>query len=272
LSAPIKRSRLIDPPNMTPLSSIDQTIAYTKSLLKEAHTRSLRLSSFGSLAIRIQTEQCPFLCEDPQRTYKDVDLVSLSRYQDDLHYWLRGSGWQRWEEAFLITEGKRAVYKSDDRPFVIEIFFDELSFCHRLDLRDRIGNEDTIPLGDLLLTKLQRVESRPKDFDDMAALLACRSEEFSSPDKASTMRVVQILSSDWGFCHSALKNLAQLNVLASKKPPNLTLQGSQALGSTIQSLTSAIGQAPKSFAWRLRRLLGEQLPWYRSVEPLSEPF
>jgi hypothetical protein len=258
---------------MTPLSSVDHMVSFTRNLLDEAHSRSLCLSSFGSIAVRIQTESCSLLLKS-NRSYKDIDLVSLSPYQEPLHRWLGELGWQRWEEVFLVSEGKRAVYKSNDHPFVIEIFFDELPFCHRIDLKDRIGEQHTLPLADLLLTKLQRAEPRARDFEDIAALLACKAAEFSSPDKPAMKRVVDVLSFDWEFCHTSLKNLSQLSRLVSQSTlaSTLTPQGLRELAVVTQSVMAAINQAPKSVFWRLRSSLGERYRWYRSVEPLTETF
>ena len=52
------------------------------------------------------------------------------------------------------------------------MLFDEMLMCHRLDFRKRISVDPrTLPLADLLLTKLQIVETNPKDMTDMATIL-----------------------------------------------------------------------------------------------------
>ena len=50
----------------------------------------------------------------------------------------------------------------------LDVFLDRFEMCHQLDLRDRLGLEPpTLPLADLLLTKLQVVETTDKDFDHL---------------------------------------------------------------------------------------------------------
>jgi hypothetical protein len=253
---------------------VGDIIEFAKHLIGEAHARSLCLSAFGSLAIRMQSEGCPDLRVDANRQYKDIDLVSLSPNQEPLHCWLGSLGWERLEDVFLGTDGRRAVYKSDGQPFAIEIFFDELSFCHRIDLIGRINNERTLPLGDLLLTKLQRVDPRAKDLEDIAALLACKSSEFSLPNAAATKRIAEVLSSDWGFSHTSVMNLARVNELAPQSAFASILSQAGALRSavTARSLIATINRSPKSVIWQLRSFVGERYRWYHSVEPLADVF
>ena len=71
--------------------------------------------------------------------------------------------------------------------------------CHRLDLRDRLDlHPETLSLADLLLTKLQVVETTEKDLVDMATLLS--DHALTEDERGINIEYIAgIASSDWGW-------------------------------------------------------------------------
>jgi hypothetical protein len=249
---------------------------YAIELLGEARRALIPLSLFGSIAVAIQTENCPFVMQVSQRKFKDIDLVSLSPHQQGLHELLTKHNWSRREDVYAVTEGRRAIYRSKQFDFGIDVLFDELDFCHRIDMRNRLNTpaSDTISTADLLLSKLQWVGPRPMDIEDTAALLACHAKELTASGSVLLESIVGVLCTSWGFTHAAELNLRSVISLQQSEVPMrmLTGAGVESAAKAARSLLTTLASASKSISWRIRSVFGEALPWYRVVEPISEPF
>jgi len=70
----------------------------------------------------------------------------------------------------------------------------------------------TVPLADLLLSKLQVWEINTKDLGDPLCLLADHrlSEDDSDAEAIGLPRIAEVLGADWGFCHTTERNLGKL--------------------------------------------------------------
>ena len=80
------------------------------------------------------------------------------------------------------------------------MLLDRFAMCHELDLTERLdGGELTLPLADLLLTKLQVVRLNKKDVLDLFALLG--DHDFGSDD-IDLGRILAVTRGDWGFEHT----------------------------------------------------------------------
>jgi hypothetical protein len=73
----------------------------------------------------------------------------------------------------------------------VDVLVDRFAMCHRLDLRDRLALDTrTLPLADLLLSKLQVVERNEKDLKDLVALLA--DHDLDGEDAVDTARILAV--------------------------------------------------------------------------------
>ena len=75
--------------------------------------------------------------------------------------------------ALLRRQGDRRLYFWDPlNERQLDVFLDRVELCHAIDLRDRLDiDADALAPADLLLMKLQIVETNEKDLLDMVALL-----------------------------------------------------------------------------------------------------
>src|SRR5579872_1396168 len=161
----------------------------------------------GGLAI---WARCPSSHAGPfTRSYEDMDFVV-------------GSAATTRFKALLVTQGylpdqffnglhgaTRLYYQEPSGRWSIDVVIDELVMSHKLDLRDRLeGPSLTVPLADLLLTKLQVWEINRKDLGDAACLLADHplSDDDADPEGVSLPRLRSVLGKDWGFCHTFERN------------------------------------------------------------------
>ena len=80
------------------------------------------------------------------------------------------------------------------------MFLDRVELCHKIDLLPRLGIPGaTLPPADLLLMKLQVVETNDKDFRDMAALLVDQPLADHDDDAINVDYLCGLAARDWGL-------------------------------------------------------------------------
>lgn len=182
-------------------------------------------------------------------------------------------------KALLLAEGylpdqffngmhgaTRLYYQAPDGRWSIDVVIDELMMSHKLNLRGRLGQPGpTITLVDLLLSKLQVWQVTRKDLGDALCLLADNplSEDDANTGSISLPRIQAVLGNDWGFCHTAERNLGRLADLWAEEPLPATPYD---IPKQVSALRDAIAAAPKSMAWRMRSRVGERVRWYETPE------
>jgi hypothetical protein len=139
--------------------------------------------------------------------------------------------------------------------------------CHALDLRRRLAVDPTaptLPLADLLLTKLQIFEINFKDLQDIAALL--QDHPLTADDQGINVPYITDLTrQDWGLQHTLERSLSRL----TEKEANGSLRASDPqydLTAQVDALRQAMTDAPKSTGWKLRAKVGERMRWYELPE------
>lgn len=240
----------------------------------------------GGLAVWLTS---PSVRQPPYaRSYRDMDFVALSRDTQQLRTFLDEQGYEPDRLFNAIHGAQRLIFQARAAAWSIDVILDELRMSHRLDLRDRLtGPRSTLPLADLLLTKLQVWEVNEKDLGDALCLLvdhplagdgrdgtAGRSgvdasegqgpvEAVEAIEAIDLARLRAVLGADWGLCHTVERNLGRLAELGRAKPPTGARFDSTA---QVDALLSAIASAPKSIGWRARAQVGERVRWYETPE------
>ncbi len=98
-----------------------------------------------------------------------------------------------------MNAGRRAVVYDVERERQIDVFVGEFQMCHKIDIAGRLEVDNpTIPLAELLLTKLQIVQLNRKDIVDIAAILYDHEVGEGDRDMVNGTYIAQALSGDWG--------------------------------------------------------------------------
>lgn len=221
----------------------------------------------GGLAIWLR---CPSVRTGPfARGYDDMDFAVAARGSAGFKDFLAAEGYLP-DRFFNGLHGETRLYfAAPDGRWSIDVVIDELTMSHRLDLRNRLdGPSPTVPLADLLLSKLQVWEINRKDLGDTLCLLADHrlGADDSDPEAISLQRITGVLGADWGFSHTAERNLGKLADLWTQEP--LPAPAYDA-GEQIESLRCAIDEAPKTRGWRMRSRIGERVRWYEVPEEVG---
>ena len=161
---------------------------------------------------------------------------------------------------------------------------DKLEMCHRIEFGDRLGRSTpTLPVAELLLSKLQIVMINRKDVLDALILLAEHplgqdDGEVDSSKGLSAINLPRILSftsSDWGWWRTVTGNLDKLQQYLDSDftDADMDVGGDRPVRfdprSQVADLRKAIVDAPKSTRWRLRSTVGDRQQWYQEPEELA---
>ena len=159
-------------PRISPEEFLEESV----KLLDEAKESGLILKIIGGTAVRLHMSQKGLdLLNRLGRELKiELDLVGLSKQKGDIRKFFERKGWAFDSYMFYFTMSttvrNRYIFRGEK--FDIDVFFDELDMCHKIDLRRRLElDHPTISLSDLLLSKLQIVDFTKKGAIDTVAIL-----------------------------------------------------------------------------------------------------
>ena len=247
--------------------------AEARRIVEGATAQGLRVRLMGGLAIRIQS---PTATRPPyERDYRDFDLVAHGRDVGSFRRLLESEGYVGDKLFNAIHGAQRLVYTAPDRRWEVDVVIDRLAMSHTLELRDRLATDGpTLDLADLLLTKIQIWETNHKDLGDAACLLAdhplaavgrlvADRAPDGSPGPLDLVRIRSVLSADWGFCHTAERNLRLIAALVAETP---VPDAPYPVEGQVAALLADIEAAPKSLGWKARARVGERVRWYETPE------
>jgi hypothetical protein len=138
-----------------------------------------------------------------------------------------------------------------------------MNMCHRLDFRSRINvNEHTLPIADLLLTKLQIVEANPKDMIDLFTLFNDHPIGDQDGEMINGRYIAQLTSGNWGLYRTIQLSLDRVIERATDIPQI----GPYVIEEQVHKLRDMIESEPKSIKWKLRAQLGDRVTWYELPE------
>lgn len=229
----------------------------TRELSGLAEARGIPMRALGGLGIdlRVTGVHAPL-----RREFADVDVAVPSKARREITDLMEEAGLVGDSEFNTLHGARRQIWWTPDQSTHVDVFLGEFRMCHRLELDGRLGvDHPALPAADLLLTKLQVVELNRKDVTDVAALLTTHSlDTGDEPGAINRERVVEVLSSDWGFYTTVTDNLERIPALVSAIEPEI---GGQ-VAEVAAELHEEIARAPKSRAFKLRARVGRRKRWY----------
>ncbi|HVW46068.1 MAG TPA: hypothetical protein VHA76_03375 [Solirubrobacterales bacterium] len=232
------------------LALYEESIALTDATA----AAGIELSLLGGAAIFLHCPQS--IAAGPYRELADLDAVTTRRSAGDLTAALEGRGYEP-DARFNAMHGDRRMIFQGPRG-KLDVFVDVFEMCHTIDLRDRVGVEArTLPVADLLATKLQIVELNEKDARDAAALLREHELGRGPGDHVDVDYLADLVGSDWGLWRTLTGTLASL----ARLEPDVADRAGE--------LRDAFEAAPKSRGWKLRARVGERKRWYELPEEVG---
>jgi len=242
-------------------------IAEALRLVREAEAKGILLRILGSVAYRLQCPRNVHLFDDMARALTDVDFGAEKRQNRQIHDFMVAQGYEPDEGVLVVSEGSRHVYVHPQTNLNVDVFADELYFCHRIPFKGRLSiDSPTICTTDLLLEKMQIVEINLKDFKDTLVLMLEHplGTARDSNKHIDMDYIIAMMAKDWGFYHTFTTNLRRVPDHI-KEFPAITESETGTIRQRIGDLLQRIEAAPKSLGWKLRSKIGTRKLWYQEV-------
>jgi hypothetical protein len=215
------------------------------------------LRLLGGVAIRLR-------CSGPNREFKDLDFATSKKAVGAAQDLLRTLGYEPHVGFNAMNARERLLFFDTAHGRQVDVFVGSFRMCHEIGLEGRLAtHEQTVPLAELLLTKLQIIELNEKDVHDVATLL----DEHDVTDDDTGVngaRVAELCAGDWGLWRTITSNFREVAVRLEDYAVDR-----QRVATRLQELNQRIDGAEKSVGWRLRAKVGERKRWYELPEEVG---
>jgi hypothetical protein len=229
-----------------------------RRVLGAARDAGLTLRLLGGVAVNVRSRGLPPALT---REYKDLDFATSKKSAGDLQKLLRDLGYEPHLGFNAMNGRERLLFYDNPNERQVDVFVSSFRMCHEIPLERRLDiDEDTVPLAELLLTKLQIIELNEKDVRDTVALLL--EHEVTDDDAGvNVSHVASLCADDWGLWRTISHNLEALSDRVGSYDVDR-----ETVSSRVSVLLERLEAAPKSRAWRLRAKVGERKRWYQLPE------
>ena len=220
----------------------------------------------GSIGVALHCPQAPSLLPSFQRTYADIDFAGYQRDSRGIAAVMTTLGYVEDREVQILSEGRRAIFEHPIGRMHLDVFYDRLEFCHTIPLAGRLeADSPTIPLAELLLSKLQIVRLNEKDVIDSVLLMLDHLLGQGDADTIDGARIAALCAADWGLWRTLTMNLEKVVSLAATYPQLDEARRNRAIG-VATALKATIDAVPKPLAWRMRDRIGDRRQWWTDVD------
>jgi hypothetical protein len=246
-----------------PLADI---LGEAQRILERARARRLPIRLVGGLAIRLHASGSPRPALE--REFKDIDLVTERGKSRDASEFIASLGYAADHPFNTMNAGRRGLFYDVDHGRQLDLFVGTLEMCHRVPIADRFhADPDTVPLAELLLTKLQIVQLNEKDLSDIIALVIDHEVGAHDVDTVNAEYVAKLCSDDWGLWRTCKLNIERAQAGLDRFA--LSPEERRLLGERLEALERHIDEAPKSRRWKLRDRIGDRVRWYEEPEEVG---
>jgi hypothetical protein len=222
----------------------------------------IRLLGGVAIGLRAPGELAPAF----RRAYADLDFVTTKKGAGKTTELFRKEGYEPHVAFNALHGGDRLLFFDDEHGRQVDVFVGAFSMCHRIPLDGRIEIDPvSIPLAELLLTKLQVVQLNEKDVRDGLALLHDHPVGDEDGEAVNGARVAELCGADWGLWRTITQNLIACRGFADTYdvPDRATLD------ERLDDLLDRIEAEPKSRAWKMRSKIGDRKRWYDLPEEVA---
>jgi hypothetical protein len=261
--------------------TLEDPLAESLRVVEAAERRGLKVRLMGGMAVRAHA---PDWLARTRRKEVDLDFATRSADRAAFYELLEAEGYTPDRQHNALFGRKQAYFVDVPRKRPVDVLIDRLEMCHTFDFGDRLGrSRPTLPLAELLLSKLQVVKINRKDVLDALALMAEHPLRDDDGDEDSAQgqgainvpRILSFTSNDWGWWRTVTGNLDKLGQFLETElqEGDLDLGIGRPLAhdpaAQIGDLRRRIDAAPKSTKWKLRARVGERVSWYNEPEEVG---
>jgi hypothetical protein len=235
-------------------------------LLGIARSDAATMALLGGVAVRLHAPQVPAALD---RAYKDLDFAVPKGGGGNAQKLLRSAGYEP-HVVFNAMNGKeRMLFYDTDNGRQVDVFVGSFRMCHEIPFGGRLKpGEPTVPLAELLLTKLQIVQLNEKDVRDTVLLFHGHEVGDHDEDAVNAGRIAKLCAEDWGLWRTITANLSRCKEMLGDYA--LEEDERARVAARLGAVLSRIEEEPKSRGWKLRARIGERKRWYELPEEVDQ--
>jgi hypothetical protein len=241
---------------------LEDIVSEGERLLGIASDRDVPLRLLGGVAVRMKAPEVP---PSLARQYKDIDFAVTKKGGGAADKLLREAGYEPHVAFNAMHARERGLYYDESNGRQVDLFIEAFRMCHEIPLGKRLEVEtQTVPLAELMLTKLQIIEVNEKDIRDMVLLLYGHDVADHDDDSVNGARIAELCGSDWGLWRTITANLERcrsMSTTTSCRPTPVSASARR-----FDAILERIEAEPKSRGWRMRAKIGERKRWYELPE------
>lgn len=234
-----------------------------RRVVDAARDRGLHLRVIGGVAVKLH---CPSAQHRSMaRTYGDVDFIGYRSQRTDVARLMEDLGYEPNRRFNALQGHRRLLFDHPDLGYDADVMLDVFVMCHELNFVGRLERDEyTVPIEELLLSKMQVVELNEKDVKDSFAMLHDHDiAEIDDLDIIDPSFIAKLCSDDWGWYKTLTMNIDKMTDLS---PDYLEEKEKEAVVERLARLRQVIEEAPKSMKWKMRARVGEKKRWYQLPE------
>jgi hypothetical protein len=202
------------------------------------------------------------------REYRDIDLVTTGKEAGNTGRFLEKMGYEANRRFNSMNAGNRLVFYDVAHERQIDVFVDGFEMCHKVPISDRLATDaETVPLAELLLTKLQIVHLTEKDLKDIWAIVYHHEVADHDADAINAALIASVLAGDWGLWRTSRQTVQTSRERLTGS--ELSQADRRLIDNRLQAIWARVDGHPKSLAWRLRARVGDRIKWYEEPEEVA---
>jgi hypothetical protein len=236
-----------------------------RRVLDAAGRDGTTLALLGGIAVRLHAAEVP---PPLDRQYKDIDFAvpkGGGRPAADL---LDALDYEPAKEFNALNGRDRLLYHDPEHGRQVDVFVGSFRMCHEIPFEGRLRpGQQTVPLAELVLTKLQIVELNEKDVRDTALLFYGHEVSDHDEESINGERIAELCAGDWGLWRTLTRNLERCREHLGDYP--LPEDDTRRISDRLGELLARIETRPKSRGWRLRAKVGERKRWYELPDEVA---
>jgi hypothetical protein len=233
---------------------------------EEAERNDVPLRLLGGVAIKVRAKDGL----DPafEREYADLDWITKKGKSSQVQKFFESLGYVPQSRFNALYGRERLLYFDEKHDRQVDVLIGSFRMSQEIRFGDRMTMEPlTVPLAELLLTKLQIIELNEKDVRDALALLHDHPVDEQDGDSINAARIARLCASDWGLWRTFTANLEALDGYLGRF--DLTQESKERVTERVRTLLGRIEEEPKSFGWKMRAKIGDRKRWYDLPEEVE---
>lgn len=233
-------------------------------IVQTAQQQGITLRLLGGLAVRLHSEAAA-KHRSLARPYPDIDFATPDKQSSKIEKLFDGLGYTPNKNFNLFNGDVRLLFYDEEHHRQIDIFVAQFMMCHKIPITERMALDAlTIPLAELILTKLQIFEMNEKDIRDVCALLLDHPIGEQDAEMINVKRIMQLTGDDWGLWKTCMLSIAK--VKRYLQTVEMEPEEYDRLRARLGGLEAAMQSSPKSMKWKMRDRVGEKMKWYELPE------